>query len=113
MPFEDINLVQQFVKMDNTCCRYEVWPSMDKDGRDPTRDTEEVDLTGQIELMNEKLINWGHFFFFRYHNSNHASLKMRTIVFYTCAMISLHILKRLCGNHLRCRQIFILQLFES
>ena len=61
MPFEDINLVQQFVKMDNTCCRYEVCPSMDKDGRDPTRDTEEVDLTGQIELMNEKLIKLGLF----------------------------------------------------
>ena len=29
---------------------------MDKDGRDPTRDTEELDLPGQIELMNEKLI---------------------------------------------------------
>ena len=56
MQFEDINLVQQFVKMDNTCCRYEVCPSMDKDGRDPTRDTEEGDLTGQIELRNEKLI---------------------------------------------------------
>ena len=47
---------QQFVKIDKTCCRYEVWPSMDKDGRDPTRDTEELDLPGQIELMNEKLI---------------------------------------------------------
>ena len=29
---------------------------MDKDGRDPTRDTEEVDLPGPIELRNEKLI---------------------------------------------------------
>ena len=85
MSFEDINLVQQFVKMDNTCCRYEVCPSMDKDGRDPTRDTEEVDLPGQKELMNEKLINWGDFFFFKKDNSNHASLEMRTIMsLYLC-----------------------------
>ena len=49
---------------------------MDKDGRDPTRDTEEVDLPGQIELMNEKLI-----FFFRNDNSNHASLKCEQLCF--------------------------------
>ena len=56
---------------------------------------------------SNRVKGWKTHFFFRNDNSNRASLEIRAIMFYTCAMISLHILKRPCGNHHRWRQIFI------
>ena len=47
---------------------------------------------------SNRVKEWKTHFFFRNYNSNRASLEMRAIMFYTCARIFLHILKRPCGK---------------